>query len=196
MDKKGFREKVRENLKVKNFLIQRYYKDEPLKVRDVVKEYGAYRECSKKYAGDNVQFLHKCMEEGKSILFEGAQGAHLDVDHGTYPSSRRPIRWQETSPAGQAAPGARLRAGGLQGLYDPRREGPFPTELTGPRPLDEGKGRGVRGDHGQAKAVRLFDAAIVRRSALVNGDKIHSPHEALRPRRVRNHRRLRQVQGR
>src|SRR5208337_1046136 len=66
LDKRVFRERVRENLKLKNFLIQRYYKAEPFKLRDVVKEYDAYRDLLKRYAGDNVQFLHKSMEEGKS----------------------------------------------------------------------------------------------------------------------------------
>ena len=54
LDKKNFREMVRENLKVKNFLIQRYYKDEPIKVLDVVREYSAYRDMFKKYVGQRA----------------------------------------------------------------------------------------------------------------------------------------------
>ena len=86
LDKKVFREKVRENLKLKNFLIKRYYKDEPFNLREVINEVGAYRDLLKKYVGDNVQFLHNSMEEGKSLLFEGAQGTYLDMTTGPIPS--------------------------------------------------------------------------------------------------------------
>jgi adenylosuccinate synthase len=174
LDKKGFREKVRENLKLKNFLIQRYYKDEPLKARDLVKEYGAYRDLLKKYAGDNVQFLHKCMEEGKSVLFEGAQGAHLDVDHGTYPfvTSSNTLAGNVSCGAG-VAPGAIDYVLGVCKAYTTRvGEGPFPTELTGPEGLLMRERGGEFGaTTGRPRRCGWFDAVIVRRSVLINGVK-------------------------
>jgi adenylosuccinate synthase len=174
LDKRTFREKVRENLKVKNFLIKRYYKDEPFKLRDVVEEVGAHRDLLKKYAGDNVLFLHKSLEEGKSILFEGAQGAYLDIDHGTYP-----FVTSSSTLAGNAASGAGVRASALDYVlgvckaYTTRvGEGPFPTELNGP----EGEAMRTKGGEfgattGRPRRCGWFDAVLARRSVVMNGAK-------------------------
>jgi adenylosuccinate synthase len=108
---------------------------------------------------------------GKRILFEGAQGVLLDVDHGTYPfvtsSNTSPAR-----PVGQRhrPVGGRLRARHRQGLHDPRRLGPFPTELD-----DEvGQRLGERGHEfgtvtGRQRRCGWFDAVLVRQSVAVSG---------------------------
>ena len=174
LDRKVFREKVRENLKLKNFLIKRYYKAEPFKLRDVSTRYGAYRDLLKRYAGDNVQFLHKSMEEGKSLLFEGAQGAFLDVDHGTYPfvTSSNTLAGNVACGAGVHAGRHRLRPGRLQGLYDARGGGPFPTELTGPEgELMREKGGEYGATTGRPRRCGWFDAVILRRAVIMNGVK-------------------------
>ncbi len=174
LDKKNFREMVRENLKVKNFLIQRYYKDEPIKVLDVVREYSAYRDMFKKYVGDNVQFLHKSMDEGKSVLFEGAQGTHLDVDHGTYPfvTSSNTLAGNVCCGAG-VAPGAIDYVLGVCKAYTTRvGEGPFPTEMLGAEgALMREKGDEFGATTGRPRRCGWFDAVIVRRSVLINGVK-------------------------
>ncbi len=174
LDKRVFSERVRENLKLKNFLIQRYYKAEPFKLRDVIKEYDGYRDLLKRYAGDNVQFLHKSMEEGKSLLFEGAQGAHLDVDHGTYPfvTSSNTLAGNASCGAG-VAPSAIDHVEGVCKAYTTRvGEGPFPTEL----PDAEGELMRERGAEfgattGRPRRCGWFDAVIVRRSVVMNGVK-------------------------
>ena len=174
LDKKVFKERVRENLKVKNFLIKRYYKDEPFSLREVVNEVGAYRDLLKKYVGDNVQFLQKSMEEGKSILFEGAQGTYLDVDHGTYP-----FVTSSNTLAGNVACGAGIPPTsvdyvlGVCKAYTTRvGEGPFPTELSG----SEGEAMRERGAEygattGRPRRCGWFDAVILRRAVLMNGVK-------------------------
>jgi adenylosuccinate synthase len=174
LDKQVFREKVKENLKVKNFLIRKYYRDEPFKLRDVMDEVGAHRELLKKYVGDNVLFLHKSMEEGKSVLFEGAQGTYLDIDHGTYP-----FVTSSNTLAGNAACGAGVPPGALDYVlgvckaYTTRvGEGPFPTELTGP----EGEAMRIKGKEfgattGRPRRCGWFDAVIVRRAVAMNGVK-------------------------
>lgn len=174
LDKKVFREKVRDNLKLKNFLIKRYYKDEPFNLREVISEVGAYRDLLKKYVGDNVQFLHKSMEEGKSLLFEGAQGTYLDIDHGTYP-----FVTSSNTLAGNAACGAGVSPAsidyvlGVCKAYTTRvGEGPFPTELTG----QEGEAMREKGGEygattGRPRRCGWFDAVVLRRAVLLNGVK-------------------------
>jgi adenylosuccinate synthase len=174
LDKKIFREKVRENLKLKNFIIQRYYKDEPFKLRDLVKEYAVYRDLLKRYVGDNVQFLHKSMEEGKSLLFEGAQGTHLDVDHGTYPfvTSSNTLAGNVSCGAG-VPPGAVEYVLGVCKAYTTRvGEGPFPTELSGQEGLLMRERGGEFGaTTGRPRRCGWFDAVILRRSVVINGVK-------------------------
>jgi adenylosuccinate synthase len=174
LDKRTFREKVRENLKVKNFLIKRYYKDEPFKLRDVVDEVGAHRELLKKYMGDNVLYLHKAMEEGKSVLFEGAQGTYLDIDHGTYPfvTSSNTLAGNASSGAG-IAPGSLDQVLGVCKAYTTRvGEGPFPTELTGPEgELMRVKGGEYGATTGRPRRCGWFDAVILRRAVVMNGVK-------------------------
>ncbi len=174
LDKKVFREKVRENLKLKNFLIKRYYKDEPFSLRDVINQMGAYRDLLKKYAGDNVQFLHKSVEEGRSILFEGAQGTFLDIDHGTYPyvTSSNTLSGNVSCGAG-VSPGSIDYVLGVCKAYTTRvGEGPFPTELTGP----EGEAMRQKGGEygattGRPRRCGWFDAVLLRRAVLLNGAK-------------------------
>ncbi|HNS15158.1 MAG TPA: adenylosuccinate synthetase, partial [Syntrophorhabdaceae bacterium] len=85
LDRKIFTEKVKQNLEIKNYVIKKYYKDEGFKPRQVIKDYSQYVKLLRKYTADSVSFLHKCLDRKKAILFEGAQGTYLDIDHGTYP---------------------------------------------------------------------------------------------------------------
>jgi adenylosuccinate synthase len=80
IDKKTFSEKVRQNLEIKNFLIKRFYKEAPIKPRDIIKDYDRFRRLLKPYTADTTAFLHENMEKGRQILFEGAQGTYLDID--------------------------------------------------------------------------------------------------------------------
>jgi adenylosuccinate synthase len=68
MDKKLFSEKVRQNLEVKNFLIKRYYKDEPFKAREVITSFEAYRGLLRRYVGDTVQFVNRAID-GLMLVF-------------------------------------------------------------------------------------------------------------------------------
>ncbi len=174
LDKKIFREKVRENLKLKNFLIKRYYKDEPFNLRDVINQVGAHRDLLKKYVGDNVQLLQKSMEEGKSLLFEGAQGAYLDIDHGTYPfvTSSNTLSGNVACGAG-VSPGSIDYVLGVCKAYTTRvGEGPFPTELAGPEgEAMRQKGAEFGATTGRPRRCGWFDAVLLRRAVLLNGTK-------------------------
>ncbi len=121
-----------------------------------------------------MQFLHKSMEEGKSLLFEGAQGAFLDVDHGTYPfvTSSNTLAGNAACGAG-VPPGAIDHVHGVCKAYTTRvGEGPFPTELKGPEgELMREKGGEYGATTGRPRRCGWFDAVILRRAVIMNGVK-------------------------
>ncbi len=172
LDKKVFREKVRDNLVLKNFIIRKYYKAEGFKLMDILKEYEGYRKLLKKYTVDAVGYLEKCRSKKKSILFEGAQGTFLDVDHGTYPYVTSSNTMSGNISAGSGVPPTSIDyILGICKAYTTRvGEGPFPTELSGP----EGELMRKIGDEygattGRPRRCGWFDAVLVRRSVQLNG---------------------------
>ena len=83
-----FREQIQHNVEVKNGILSAMYPPgefEPLDAQAIYDEYLAYAEKLRPYVADTTEYLLSAAEAGKRILFEGAQGALLDVDHGTYP---------------------------------------------------------------------------------------------------------------
>ncbi len=163
--------KVRENVAAKNHVFRAYGQPE-LDPRPIVEEYAAFGETLRPYVRDASGLLHDLMRAGRRVLFEGAQGALLDIDHGTYPYVT-----SSNSTAGGACTG--LGVGpkaihavlGITKAYTTRvGGGPFPTEL-----LDE-KGRAIakRGDEfgattGRPRRCGWFDAVAVRYTCRVNG---------------------------
>lgn len=174
LDKKVFSEKVKQNLEVKNFMIKKYYKNEGYQPRKVIKEFGEFRKLLKKYTIDSTAFLHKSIEQKKSILFEGAQGTYLDIDHGTYPyvTSSNTVSGNMFSGSG-APPTSVDYILGICKAYTTRvGEGPFPTELLG----EEGELIRRIGDEygattGRPRRCGWFDAVIVKRAVKTNGIK-------------------------
>ena len=174
LNKKVFREKVKENLAIKNFIIRRYYKDEGFKLMDILGRYDGYRKLLKKHTVDVVSFLEKCRTKKKTILFEGAQGTFLDVDHGTYPYVTSSNTTSGNISAGSGVPPTSIDyILGICKAYTTRvGEGPFPTELSGP----EGDLMRKIGDEygattGRPRRCGWFDAVLVRRSVQLNGIK-------------------------
>ncbi|MDR2018302.1 MAG: adenylosuccinate synthase [Syntrophobacterales bacterium] len=172
LDKKVFSEKVKQNLELKNFVIKKYYKDEGFSAREVIKSFNGYRKVLKKYAADTAGFLHTNIEQGKNILFEGAQGTYLDIDHGTYPYVTSSNTVSGSIASGSGTPPTALNyILGICKAYTTRvGEGPFPTELED----DEGlKLREVGGEYGattgRPRRCGWFDAVIVKRALKVNG---------------------------
>jgi adenylosuccinate synthase len=174
LDRKVFAEKVKQNLEFKNYIIKKYYKDEGFKPRQITKDYGQYRKLLKKYTADTVSFLHKCLDKKKTILFEGAQGTYLDVDHGTYPYVTSSNTTAGNMSCGSGLPPSSIHyVVGITKAYTTRvGEGPFPTELTGP----EGELMRKIGDEygattGRPRRCGWFDAVIVKRAVQLNGVK-------------------------
>ncbi|MDP1993921.1 MAG: adenylosuccinate synthase, partial [Ignavibacteria bacterium] len=123
--------KIRENIAEKNLLLKNIYHHEELKVDEIIKSYLEFDEKIDQYIKDVPSFLNQAIKEGKSILLEGAQGALLDVDFGTYPfvTSSHPTSGGACTGTG-IPPNKITDVIGIVKAYTTRvGEGPFPTEL-------------------------------------------------------------------
>ncbi|HHY09934.1 MAG TPA: adenylosuccinate synthase [Firmicutes bacterium] len=155
-----------------NRLLEKVYGREPFSKAELLEEYLGYGREIAPLLTDGSLLIHRALENGKNILLEGAQGTHLDVDHGTYPyvTSSNPT-------AGGAAVGVGLgpnridRVVGVVKAYTTRvGGGPFPTELkdaTGDLIRERGKEFGTT--TGRPRRCGWFDAVMLRHSVRVNG---------------------------
>jgi len=125
-------EKLRSNLKEKNFYLTKFLNADPLEFQPIYDHYLAIGEILKPYLANVSLEIDQAIRQGKQILFEGAQGTHLDIDHGTYPyvTSSNPISGSACSGAG-VGPDKLHHVIGIVKAYTTRvGAGPFPTELT------------------------------------------------------------------
>ncbi|MEO1670230.1 MAG: adenylosuccinate synthase [Cyanobacteria bacterium J06631_2] len=156
----------------KNVILEKLYNFPPLNSEKVIEEYLKYAEYLKPFVVDSSLKIYEGVKEKKNILFEGAQGTLLDLDHGTYPyvTSSNPI-------AGGACVGAGVgpttidRVIGVAKAYTTRvGEGPFPTELNdevGQQLGDLGAEFGTT--TGRRRRCGWFDAVIGRYAVRING---------------------------
>ncbi len=124
-------DKIRANLDIINFLLKNLYNAEELKEGEILSLYLDYAEKLKKYIADTDILINQAIDSGKSILFEGAQGTLLDIDHGTYPyvTSSNTIAGGACTGAG-VSPRKIDKILGIVKAYTTRvGEGPFPTEI-------------------------------------------------------------------
>ncbi len=129
---KLFLDKLKVNMEEKNFYLKEFFGLQPLDYHQIADEYLAYGEKLQPYVGNVSELLDRARRQGENILFEGAQGTHLDIDHGTYP-----FVTSSNAVAGGACSGAGIGPGcidsviGICKAYTTRvGGGPFPTELT------------------------------------------------------------------
>lgn len=167
-----FRKKLEKSLLEKNEIFTKIYNQKPFDFRAIYLLYLRYAKKIKPYVVDTSLLLNQAIAQKKSILFEGAQGTHLDVDHGTYP-----FVTSSTVTAGGAAMGAGVPPTAIQKImgvvkaYTTRvGEGPFPTEF-GPDLMDEirRKGKEFGATTGRPRRCGWFDAVLVKYSCMVNG---------------------------
>ena len=167
-----FREKLVEVLDYHNFVLKNYLKAETVSVDSVFETTLKMGERLKPMIADVSADLNRLMAEGKSLLFEGAQAALLDVDHGTYPyvTSSNCLAGQASAGAG-VGPQALNYVLGITKAYATRvGSGPFPTELEN----DIGERLRKRGNEfgsvtGRPRRCGWFDAAALKRAAQING---------------------------
>jgi adenylosuccinate synthase len=171
LDAKGFADKLREVMEYHNFALEHYFKAETVDYRAVLDEALAQAEELTPLVTDVPGLLHALGREGKNLLFEGAQGSLLDIDHGTYP-----FVTSSTTTAGGAASGSGVGPRNLDYIlgivkaYTTRvGAGPFPTELFDADGDHLGeKGHEFGATTGRKRRCGWLDMVALKRSFDVN----------------------------
>jgi adenylosuccinate synthase len=164
--------KLTRNIEEKNQILRKIYGETGLDVDAIVAEYEEFDKKIDEYVTDCSLTLHRALRDGKRILAEGAQGALLDIDHGTYPfvTSSNPTSGGACTGLG-IPPTAITSVLGVVKAYSTRvGNGPFPTELldeTGTALRETGGEYGAT--TGRPRRCGWFDAVSLRYSAMVNG---------------------------
>jgi adenylosuccinate synthase len=172
LDMAVFEEKLSRALEQKNALLTAVYGKEPLEMEPILGEYRACAERLRPHIVDASLLVHKALTQGQNVLFEGAQGTLLDIDHGTYPfvTSSSPVAGGACTGVGI---GPRLIDGviGVNKAYTTRvGAGPFPTELSdavGDHLREAGHEYGTT--TGRPRRCGWLDGVILRYAARVNG---------------------------
>jgi len=172
LEEATFREKLRTTLEEKNAYLGAMLGEQAIAFDGVFDPYRRIGERLRPHVADTSTFLDQTIRAGKRVLFEGAQGTMLDVDHGTYPYVTSSNCVSGSAAAGSGvAPGLVRRSLGITKAYTTRvGSGPFPTELTG----DLGDRLRRDGDEygattGRARRCGWFDAVVVRHAARLSG---------------------------
>ena len=172
MDKSFFENRLRTQIEEKNFYLTQYLKAEGVDFRETAQTYFEYAEKLAPFIGDVARFLWKAKEEGKNILFEGAQGTHLDMDHGTYPYVTSSNTVASSICAGAGFPiNAIDTIIGVCKAYTTRvGGGPFPTELTDfPGEYLREKGKEFGSTTGRPRRCGWLDLVVVKQAVRLNG---------------------------
>ena len=172
VDEKSFIEKLRSRIAAINQTLEKIYQQPPLKVDEIVEENLAIAAQIKPFIKDVSLMLYQNIEKGKEILMEGAQGALLDVDHGTYPfvTSSNPVSAGACTGTGIGPTKIDEVIGVLKAYTTRVGEGPFPTELEG-ADGDEIReiGKEYGATTGRPRRCGWFDLVIARYAARING---------------------------
>jgi adenylosuccinate synthase len=166
------RERIGASLAVKNHVLRGLYGHPGFEVEALVDWAVAHGEALRPHVADTTLLLAEWMEAGAAVLFEGAQGTMLDVDHGTYP-----FITASSATAGGAATGAGVPPTRLHGVLGVTKAyatrvgaGPFPTEVTGDLgELIRARGREFGSVTGRPRRCGWFDAPLLRHAVRVNG---------------------------
>jgi adenylosuccinate synthase len=172
LDRDRFVKKLRQNIEEKNRILNRIYGETELDADKIAAEYEEFDKKIDPYITDTALYLQKALRENKAVLAEGAQGALLDVDHGTYPfvTSSNPTSGGACTGLG-IPPTAITSVLGVVKAYSTRvGNGPFPTELKdalGDTLRQTGGEYGAT--TGRPRRCGWFDTLALRHSVMVNG---------------------------
>jgi len=174
MDDEIFKRKLKENLDEKNEILSKIYGFDGFSFDEIYSAYVGYREKIAQYVCNCSKVLNDAIAKHKRVMFEGAQGTLLDIDHGTYPYVT-----SSNATAGGATAGCGIgptkidKVIGVVKAYTTRvGEGPFPTEF-GPEMMEKirSKGKEFGATTGRPRRCGWFDAVLVRHAVRVNGMK-------------------------
>ncbi len=167
-----FREHLEKVMPESNFLLEKFYNSKAISVDAVFNKYSKLAELVAPYVTDTSSYIYKRIKEGAKVLFEGAQGAMLDIDHGTYP-----FVTSSNTTVGAVFSGAGVGPYALDDVYGVVKAyttrvgaGPFPTELTdeiGKELQDVGHEYGAT--TGRPRRCGWLDLAVVKYAARLNG---------------------------
>jgi adenylosuccinate synthase len=172
LNKVELEKKIRSNIEEKNKIIKNVYEGEELDVEKILEEYLAFDKAIDKYITDVPVYLENAIKNGKSVLMEGAQGALLDVDHGTYPYVTSSNPTSGGACIGVGLPPTQISSVfGIVKAYTTRVGlGPFPTEMHG------GEGEALRkwgaefgATTGRPRRCGWYDAFLLSYSRMING---------------------------
>ena len=174
LDLSLFRDKVQAAVEEKNFILTKQFGAEPVDMAAILDQFQGFAEQLAPYAGNVSVVLDQARKAGKHILFEGAQGTQLDIDHGTYP-----FVTSSNTIAGNACIGSGYGPGhideviGILKAYTTRvGEGPFPTELPEGDVVGDilqQKGHEYGATTGRRRRCGWFDAVVANDAVRLNG---------------------------
>lgn len=172
MDTEAFKERVYSNLKVKNAIIEKVYGGKPLDAEKIIQDYLGYADRLRNYVCDVNAIIHIALEQGKVVLFEGAQATFLDLDFGTYPfvTSSNPIAGGVCTGAG-VGPKMITEVLGVMKAYTSRvGAGPFVTEQNNEiGDLIRELGHEYGTTTGRPRRCGWLDAMMLKYAARING---------------------------
>jgi adenylosuccinate synthase len=165
-----FEERLFARVQEANWLLE-HFGGQPVDPKKLLSEYLVAGKRLRPMLKNTVLEIHRLMSGGKQILFEGAQGTFLDIDHGTYPYVTSSNTTAGGACTGAGVPPNRIdRVVGAMKAYTTRvGEGPFPTENEGISELLHGMGREYGAVTGRARRCGWFDAVATRFATIVNG---------------------------
>ncbi|HZR78639.1 MAG TPA: adenylosuccinate synthase [Chthoniobacterales bacterium] len=170
MQPRLFSKKLQAKIRENNAIL-RALGAKPINYDDVNAEYLAAGEKLRPFVTNTVVYLHEAMQRGKSILFEGAQGTFLDIDHGTYPYVTSSNTTAGGACTGTGVPPHRMdRVVGVMKAYTTRvGEGPLPSEDQYVADMLHALGREFGATTGRARRCGWFDAVATRYATMING---------------------------
>ena len=170
IDEERFAQKLKLRLRDNNAVIKAWG-GKPLSYKKVLAEYLEAARKLKPFITNTVVYLHKALNAKQSMLFEGAQGTFLDIDHGTYPYVTSSNTVAGGASTGSGVPPHRMdNVMGVMKAYTTRvGEGPMTTQDDTVGDLLHGMGREFGATTGRARRCGWFDSVITRHAAMVNG---------------------------
>ena len=174
MDPELFKDKLQAAVEEKNFVLTRQFNAQPVDLAEITDQFTRFAEQLAPFVGNVSVILDQARKEGKNILFEGAQGTQLDIDHGTYP-----FVTSSNTIAGNACIGSGFGPShideviGILKAYTTRvGEGPFPTELLEGDVVGDAlqqKGHEYGATTGRRRRCGWFDAVVANDAVRLNG---------------------------
>jgi adenylosuccinate synthase len=172
LDRDVLARKLKANIEEKNTLFTRLYGENRIDVDRLIHEYQEFDRTIDEYVTDTALYLNTALKQGKRIIAEGAQGALLDVDHGTYPyvTSSNPTAGGACTGLG-IPPNAITSVVGVAKAYCTRvGNGPFPTEQDNPAGVQlQTLGNEFGATTGRPRRCGWFDAVAMKYSSMING---------------------------